>query len=140
MNLQNEFIISTAEQSDCSINLRPQKKKRTCIPRILDGTFYCIESNINGKITAKCCECSELKKGDISSTGNFLNHYRAKHSTLQLQLEQHLKSNNLPQTENTSFHVSKEQVKNKKILLRNSYSKCTNLKHLMDIVEKIFFV
>lgn len=41
---------------------------------------------------AKCMHCDEIKKGDISSTGNFKSHYKLKHSKQVKALEEYLKS------------------------------------------------
>lgn len=57
----------------------------------MDGTFFTIEQNENGKIMAKCMECQEVKKGNIFSTGNFINHYKSKHSSRVKSLEAYLK-------------------------------------------------
>lgn len=54
------------------------------------GNFYTIESNIDGKIDAKCVECGEIREGYIASTGNFISHYR-KHPSLKKQLDKYLK-------------------------------------------------
>lgn len=32
--------------------------------------------NLDGKIEAKCVECGQMKKGTITSTGNFKSHYK----------------------------------------------------------------
>lgn len=68
----------------------PVKRKK--FPKIFDGTFYTIEKVIVDKIEARCMECSEVRKGDISSTGNFKNHYKSKHPDGFKALEQYLKN------------------------------------------------
>lgn len=40
---------------------------------------------------ARCGECGEVKKGNIFSTGNFINHYKSKHSSRVKALEDYLK-------------------------------------------------
>lgn len=97
---------------------RPTKKQKTNIPRILDGKFYLIESQENDNISAKCLICNETKKGNIKSTGNFLSHYRTKHSQLANQLEEYLANRNTTSNQNdliqsTLTTISKEQVKKK---------------------------
>lgn len=67
-------------------------------PKILDGTFYTIEQIDNGKIVARCAECGEQKKGNIFSTGNFINHYKSKHEPRVKELEDFLK-NTQPENE-----------------------------------------
>lgn len=56
----------------------------------MDGAYYVLETNIDGKISAKCQECGEIRKGSISSTGNFKNHYK-KHPSRFKALEEYLK-------------------------------------------------
>lgn len=64
------------------------------VPRILDGTFYTIESleRASGSLTAKCTQCNKCRKGNISSTGNFLSHYRSTHKDMLAELERHSKA------------------------------------------------
>lgn len=69
------------------------KKTKAKIPKILDGTFYTIESNIDGKIVAVCNECREKRKGDVWSTGNYKSHYKTKHPKRLVELEKYLNSN-----------------------------------------------
>lgn len=67
-------IESNADESDA-------KKSKASIPRILDGKFFAVVKNENGKIEAVCQHCNETKKGHLTSTGNFKNHFRYKHPT-----------------------------------------------------------
>lgn len=46
------------------------------------------------KIDARCMECSEVKKGFITSTGNFKTHYKSKHPGRFKALEEYLKGSN----------------------------------------------
>lgn len=55
------------------------KRIKSSVPLILDGRFFEIVSNDDGKIRAKCTECSEMKKGHMSSSANFKSHYRLVH-------------------------------------------------------------
>lgn len=65
--------------------------KKTKMPKIFDGTFYTVEKVTMEKIEARCIECSEVRKGDITSTGNFKNHYKSKHPGRLKVLEEYLK-------------------------------------------------
>lgn len=65
------------------------KKKRT-IPKILDGTYYEIVKEDEDNVDVKCCECGEIKKGNIKTTGNFLTHYQKKHPASVGNLREHL--------------------------------------------------
>lgn len=68
----------------------PPAKKEKKIPKILDGKFYTITANNDGKIDAKCNECGEIKKGHLGSTGNFKSHYK-KHKNRIDDLDKYLK-------------------------------------------------
>lgn len=94
------------------------KRTRFTIPRILDGKFYVIMKNTNGKIEAECVRCGQMKRGDIKSTGNFLSHYRNSHSDQMLDLENYRKgqsneNSKRVQMKLTTFHktVTKEKVR-----------------------------
>lgn len=69
-----------------------EKRKTTIPPRVLDGTFYEIINECDGKVEAKCKECSKIKKGCIRSTGNFLNHYKIRHAQEYTNLEKYAKN------------------------------------------------
>lgn len=68
------------------------KKQKFCVPKIFYGKYFSIISNDEGKIEARCIECREVKKGHVTSTGNFKNHYRSRHMTLVSEMESYLKS------------------------------------------------
>lgn len=84
-------LIDNESDSTENIGAEPPPKKRKQIPRILDGKHFSIVSQVGEKIVARCMECDETKKGQLTSTGNFINHYRTKHSPQMTALEQHLK-------------------------------------------------
>lgn len=69
----------------------PDPKRKKIVPRALDGTFFEIVKECGEKIEAKCKQCDEIKKGSIKSTGNFLNHYKARHPKEFENLEKHVK-------------------------------------------------
>lgn len=86
-----QFFISLDEQ--CSeTNSEPSVKKHKSLPKILDGKYFVLESEENGKLIVTCTVCNEQKKGNASSTGNFLKHYRKKHHDKVKELEEYLKS------------------------------------------------
>lgn len=72
-------------------------KRSKTIPRILDGTFFSIVSNNEGKIEAECTQCKEIRKGILSTTGNFKSHYRNKHSSMVSALESYLNGQTIDQ-------------------------------------------
>lgn len=61
-------------------------------PKIFDGRFYVIEKLSEGNIEAVCKTCGEVRKGNEASTGNFISHYKIKHSELLKELKEHTKS------------------------------------------------
>lgn len=69
-----------------------KKSKTATIPRILDGKYFTIVSNVDSKIEAKCTQCHKKIKGQISSTGNFKLHYRTVHNSTLSTLENYLKN------------------------------------------------
>lgn len=76
------------------------KKIKAKIPKILDGTFYTIETNVNGKVVAVCVECKEKRRGDVWSTGNYKSHYKTSHQKRLKELENYL--NDSKKTDNLS--------------------------------------
>lgn len=87
----NSFDLSDSER------VAKQAKKA---PRIFDGKFFIIEAQDDktGNVEAKCTACNESKKGNVASTGNFLSHYKKKHSSQLEELKQYIKSGKLPAT------------------------------------------
>lgn len=69
----------------------PPAKKQKKNPKILDGTFYTIQSDIGGDIKAMCTECLVIKSGTCSTTGNFRSHYRRVHPEKFQELDQYTK-------------------------------------------------
>lgn len=88
----NYIFLEQNEQSNVFDGIPVTKRPKKKIPKILDGTFYTLDAEIglDGKISAKCNECKEIRKGNISSTGNFKSHYK-KHPERLAKLEEYLK-------------------------------------------------
>lgn len=63
------------------------------MPKMFDGTFYTGEMDDNGNIKAKCTQCGGIKSGHVSSTGNFINHYK-QHPDKLLELKLYNKKPN----------------------------------------------
>lgn len=57
----------------------------------MDGIYYVIQKNDDGKIEAKCQDCGDIRKGSLSSTGNFKSHYSKKHPSAFKEMEEYLK-------------------------------------------------
>lgn len=70
------------------------KKRKTSTPRLLDGKYFEIVAQNDTKIEAKCMTCGKHRKGDIRSTGNFMDHYTTAHPTLINEVELHKKGKN----------------------------------------------
>lgn len=62
--------------------------------KIFDGKFYVVEKSFGGNIEAVCQTCGEVRKGNELSTGNFISHYKIKHSELLKELKEHTKPDN----------------------------------------------
>lgn len=88
-NVQLDDQQTDSDSSTTSLSL-PSAKKAKSKPRIFDGTFYEILKEEGGNVEARCLECLETKKGNMSSTGNFLGHIRTKHPSLAEKLKNHL--------------------------------------------------
>lgn len=86
---------SDSEAASTSASVPKRKKSNETIPRILDNTFFNIVEIKEKGIIVRCTECKELKKGELSSTGNFKTHYRIKHPALLTKLEEHLKKKSI---------------------------------------------
>lgn len=69
----------------------PAPKKAKKYPKILDGKYYTIRTESASTIEAICTMCQEIRKGNHSSTGNFLSHYKLKHSSMLAEVKKHLK-------------------------------------------------
>lgn len=89
-NENNEIDQNESEENDFDEN--PNKKQRNIsIPKLLDGTFYAIVSRDGMKVVARCLKCGKERKGDISSTGNFMEHIKKSHPDIKEKVEQHRK-------------------------------------------------
>lgn len=62
--------------------------------KFFDGTYYIIKSDENGGIVAECTQCHEIKRGHITSTGNFITHYKLKHCLMMDELRKYVKPDN----------------------------------------------
>lgn len=69
------------------------KKRKTTVPRILDGKYYEIINQNDTKIEAKCTHCGKHRKGDIRSTENFMEHYSSFHPMLVNEVQLYKKGN-----------------------------------------------
>lgn len=57
------------------------------IPRMLDGKYFFITKRENNKVVAVCTQCGKSRRGDITSTGNFNDHYKNCHPSLLKEVE-----------------------------------------------------
>lgn len=70
---------------------QPAKKSKSSVPKILDGKYYAIICSTGTKVDAKCMTCLKVRKGDVRSTGNFMEHYRSAHPELKDAVEKYRK-------------------------------------------------
>lgn len=61
------------------------------IPRLLNGKYFVIARRDKFKVIATCTICGKNRKGDIRSTGNFMDHYKTSHPTIIEEVEKHRK-------------------------------------------------
>lgn len=71
-------------------NQRPSKKKST-VPKILDGKYFAIVNRQDLNVTAKCAVCGQERKGNVHSTGNFMDHIKKSHPELVDEVKHHRK-------------------------------------------------
>lgn len=65
------------------------KTKKLSIPKLLDGKYFTIATMENTKVTVTCNICGELRRGNITSTGNFMGHIRKHHKHLEDEVEKY---------------------------------------------------
>lgn len=64
-----------------------KKSRYETVPRLLDGKYYEIIKRDNTKIEALCKTCNKVRKGFLTSTGNFMEHLRKSHPELVVEAE-----------------------------------------------------
>lgn len=77
----------------------------------MDGKYFTITKKENTKIEALCNvpTCNKVRRGDVTSTGNFMDHIRKSHPELVAEVELYRKQNsnadgNDERNENTRKH------------------------------------
>lgn len=88
----------------------PPPKKAKKVPKIFDGKFFTITKQSDEQIDAKCSACEEVKRGKISSTGNFLTHFKLKHTDQFDKLKEYLKKSHKETQLNESKDVKQPQI------------------------------
>lgn len=72
-------------------NSEPDAKRQKKPSKILDGTFFTLQKRDGDLVEATCSHCKEIKKGNVNSTGNFISHYKSKHTDHVNELKSYLK-------------------------------------------------
>lgn len=72
-----------------SVELPATKKNNISIPRLLDGKHFSIKERNKYKVDAICMTCGRICKGDVRSTGNFMDHYTSAHEELVKKVKDH---------------------------------------------------
>lgn len=89
------FVVSDSQDA----NEPAPKEQKPNVSRLLDGKYFEIVNFIDRtKIEAKCATCNQVRKGDIRSTGNFMEHYRSKHGEKVKEVEIYRKSKQITTT------------------------------------------
>lgn len=61
------------------------------MPKLLDGKYFSIVKRDGTKVEAKCENCGLIRKGTVTSTGNFMEHIRKMHSSIVSEAETYRK-------------------------------------------------
>lgn len=101
-----------------------KKAKSDGIPKLLDGKYYKIIKRDNFKIEAKCTICGKLRKGDIKSTGNFMEHIRKSHSEMIQEVDSYKKFGNTD---------ANDTLERKQNTIDKLFKKCTAEEVSLDI-------
>lgn len=92
MRLNNGSNFKSIASTEHDIDTRNQaKRKKTSDPRLLDGKYFKIEKREGNKVEAICVTCGITRKGDVTSTGNFMEHMKKSHPTLVQSVEKYRK-------------------------------------------------
>lgn len=87
----------TGSNDSDSIDTAPAAKRRRLSiskePRLLDGKYFKIIKRDGSKVDAVCTECGKTRKGEITSTGNFMEHFRKSHPNLVDEVQLYRKQN-----------------------------------------------
>lgn len=88
------MVVSTANSVASNGNEDSEQtiKRQKTYSRIFDGEYYKVQREAGGNIEAECTQCLEIKRGNISSTGNFISHYKMKHKSILDDLKKYTKS------------------------------------------------
>lgn len=103
-------------------NSEPEAKRPRNPSKFLDGTFFTIEKRDVDSIEASCCQCKELKKGNINSTGNFISHYKAKHADRLDELKNYLKKSSASAKKERQPSISESFQNTTGDTVRNNFS------------------
>lgn len=68
------------------------KKAKDCVPKLLDGKYFKIVKSNNTRVEAECTTCNKIRKGDLKSTGNFMQHIRKSHFEIANEADLYRKS------------------------------------------------
>lgn len=71
---------------------RAKKTKPDNVPRLLDGKYFTIIKQDGTRVEAECTICKKVRKGDVRSTGNFMEHLRKSHSEIVHEVAEHRKA------------------------------------------------
>lgn len=74
------FYLDSLDADNESDSNQPAKSPKK-IPKILDGKYFEVNGSIDvkGNVQVKCLTCDDIKRGNVSSTGNFFKHYEKVH-------------------------------------------------------------
>lgn len=67
-------------------------KKAKSIPKLLDGRYFTIVKLENTKVEVICSICKRTRRGDLTSTGNFMDHIEKDHADFLDEVKRYRKS------------------------------------------------
>lgn len=91
MEIKIRVNLDSCNGQSAAETIPPSAKKAKRIPKIFDGKYYSVKSDIEGNIEAICTACEEVKRGNYLSTGNFISHYKLKHHDQLQNLKEYTK-------------------------------------------------
>lgn len=112
------------------------------MPRILDGKYFEIQStDEKNNVIAICKECKHPRKGQLTSTGNFLAHIRNKHPELGDDMEKYINRSTVwESTSSKQLHVSAPPTTKEDVCTSFIYFNFVYVDKKVFIFRSIFFI
>lgn len=135
------ILKSDANPDDLDENeIKPPEKKSRSHPRILDGKYFEIQSiDDKNNVIATCTECKHPRRGQLTSTGNFLSHIRSKHPELGNDVEKYINRSIVWEfTSSKQLHVSAPPTSKEDVCISFIYFNFVYIYEYVIIFRSIF--